>query len=352
MKDKLRIGITVGDLNGVGLEVVLKSLQNPAIFDHFTPIIYGSGKVVSYHKNVLPDVPMQFQNLRSAERPAWDKINVVNCWQETVNLALGQSDSSASRYSIISLNQAVHDVKQGLIDCVVTAPIDKNNMKAAGFKYPGHTEFFGDEFEGDPLMIMAADRIKVAVVTGHIPLSEVANTVSKELIMKRLKAFDKALREDFGIDRPTIAVLGLNPHAGDGSVLGHEEEEVIRPVVIEAKKKGIFAMGPFSADGFFASGNYAKYDGVLAMYHDQGLIPFKVLAEGQGVNFTAGLSVVRTSPDHGTAFDAAGKGIARHHSFLKALFMAKDIFENRNLYSEITSNVMKKTPKLSEDKNA
>lgn len=352
MKDKPRIGITVGDLNGVGLEVVLKSLQNPSVLDHFTPIIYGSGKVVSYHKNVIPEANFQFQNLRSAERPAWDKINIVNCWQDTVSLTLGQSDSGVSRYTIISLKQAVHDLKQGLIDCVVTAPIDKNNMKAAGFEYPGHTEFFGDEFDGEPLMVMASERVRVAVVTGHIPVSEVANTIDKKRIMNRLVAFDRSLREDFGIDRPTIAVLGLNPHAGDNGVLGHEDEEVIRPVVIEAKKKGIFAMGPFSADGFFASGSYGKYDGVLAMYHDQGLIPFKILAEGQGVNFTAGLSVVRTSPDHGTAFDVAGKGIARHHSFLKALFMAKDICENRRQHEDMTSNVMEKTPKPSEENNA
>ncbi len=352
MNNKLRIGITVGDLNGVGLEVVLKALKNPAILNHFIPIIYASGKVVSYHKNILPDTHFQFQNLRSAERPSYDKINIVNCWQDSINLNLGQSDSSISKYAIISLKQAVHDHKQGLIDCIVTAPIDKNNMKAAGFEYPGHTEYFGDEYQGDPLMIMATDKLRVSIVTGHIPLAEVAAAISKAAIEKKLHQFGNALVQDFGIQRPTIAVLGLNPHAGDNGVLGHEEEEVIRPVVIEAKKKGILAMGPFSPDGFFASGNYAKYDGVLAMYHDQGLIPFKTLAEGRGVNVTAGLDLVRTSPDHGTAFNIAGNGDARHHSFLQALYMAKDIYENRDLHKSLISNVLEKTPKPSEGNNA
>ncbi len=352
MKNKLRIGITVGDLNGVGLEVILKALANPTILDHFIPVIYGSGKVVSYHKNILPDAHFQFQNLRSADRPSYDKINIVNCWPDTINLNLGQSDSSIGKYPIISLKQAVHDYKKGLIDCIVTAPIDKHNMKTAGFEHPGHTEFFGAEFDGDPLMVMATDRLRVSIVTSHIPLSEVAASISKEHITRQLGKFDHSLRTDFGIERPTIAVLGLNPHAGDGGLLGHEDDEVIRPVVIEAKKKGILAMGPFSADGFFASGNYTKYDGILAMYHDQGLIPFKILAEGRGVNVTAGLSVVRTSPDHGTAFNIAGKGEARHHSFLQALFMAKDIVQNRAIHDEMNANVMEKTPKPSEGNNA
>ena len=350
MKKKLRIGITIGDLNGVGLEVVLKALSNPIILDHFIPVIYGSGKVVSYHKNVLPNAHLQFDNLRSAERLSHDKINVVNCWQESLNLNLGQSDSSLGKYPIISLAQAVHDHKQGLIDCIVTAPVDKNNLRSAGFEYPGHTEYFGAEYETEPLMVMATDRLRVSIVTGHIPLSQVASTISKELILNRLGLFNQSLRDDFGIERPTIAVLGLNPHAGDNGMLGSEEEKIIRPAVIEAKKKGIMALGPFSADGFFASGTYAKYDGILAMYHDQGLIPFKTLAEGRGVNVTAGLALVRTSPDHGTAFDRAGKGEANHQSFLSALFMAKDIIKNRALVKELTANVMEKTPKPSERK--
>ena len=352
MKNKLRIGITVGDLNGVGLEVVLKSLENPTILDHFVPVIYGSGKVVSYHKNVLPDSHFQFQNLRSAERLSYDKINIVNCWQDTINLNLGQSDNSIAKYPIISLKQAVHDHKQGLIDCIVTAPIDKNNMKAAGFEYPGHTEYFGAEYDAQPIMIMATDRLRVALVTSHVPLSEVASSLSKARIAERLRAFDKALKKDFGIDRPNIAVLGANPHAGDNGMLGHEEDEVIRPVVIEAKKKGIMALGPYSADGFFASGNYTQFDGVLAMYHDQGLIPFKVIADGKGVNVTSGLGLIRTSPDHGTAFNIAGKGEARHHSFLQALFLAKDIYKSRKLYDEDNADVLEKTPKPSEGNNA
>lgn len=349
MKNKIRIGITVGDMNGIGLEVALKALMNPMILHHITPVIYASGKVVSYHKNVLPNADFHFHNLRSADHLHHDKINVVNCWQETVNLNLGQSDNSISKYPIISLNQAVHDHKKGLIDCIVTCPIDKFNMKAAGFEFPGHTEFFGAEYSAEPLMIMATDTLKVSLVTAHIPISEVAAQITTSRIESRLQLFNKALMEDFGISRPTIAVLGLNPHAGDNGALGHEDSEVIRPAVIQAKKNGIVAMGPFSADGFFASGNYTKYDGVLAMYHDQGLIPFKTLARGQGVNVTAGLELIRTSPDHGTAFDLAGQGVANHQSFLHALYMAKDIHESRLLNKEMTSNVMEKTPKPSEE---
>ncbi len=352
MKNKLRIGITIGDLNGVGLEVALKALQNPIILDHFIPIIYGSGKVVSYHKNILEDTNFQFHNLRSADRLSYDKINVVNCWQESINLNIGQSDNSIGKYPIIALNQAVNDHKKGLIDCIVTAPVDKNNLKVAGFEYPGHTEYFGANYDANPLMVMATDQLRVSIVTGHIPLSEVAAEITKDRISERLNKFNTALKEDFGIDRPTIAILGLNPHAGDNGAIGHEENEIIRPAVIEAKKKGIMALGPFSADGFFASGNYSKYDGILAMYHDQGLIPFKTLAQGRGVNVTAGLSLIRTSPDHGTAFDVAGKGIANHQSFLNALFMAKDIYKNRNLNRELTANTIVKTPKPSEGNNA
>ena len=352
MKNKIRIGITIGDLNGVGLEVVLKSLQNPAILSHFIPVIYGSGKVVSYHKNILPQADFQFNNLREADRLSYDKINVVNCWPEAVNLNLGQSDSSLGKYPIIALNQAVIDHKQGRIDVIVTAPVDKNNLQVAGFEYPGHTEFFGAQYEASPLMVMATDRLRVSIVTGHIPLSEVAAAITKDVIKNKLKQFHRSLQEDFGIQRPTIAVLGLNPHAGDGGVLGTEEEEIIRPAVLESKKKGIMALGPYAADGFFASGNYAKFDGILAMYHDQGLIPFKTLAEGRGVNVTAGLQLIRTSPDHGTAFDIAGKGIAKHHSFLNALFMAKDIYYSRQENQELNANVMEKTPKPSEGNNA
>lgn len=352
MKNKLRIGITIGDLNGIGVEVALKALQNPIILDHFVPVIYGSGKVVSYHKNIIPSADFRFHNLRSADRLAFDKINVVNCWQESINLNVGQSDSSIAKYPIIALNQAVHDHKKGLIDCIVTAPVDKNNLKAAGFEYPGHTEFFGAQYGSNPLMIMSSGNLRVSVVTGHLPLAEVASSITKERIDNRLAVFNKALQEDFGIERPTIAVLGLNPHAGDNGTLGSEEQDIIRPAVIESKKKGITAMGPFSADGFFASGNYAKYDGILVMYHDQGLIPFKTLARGRGVNVTSGLELVRTSPDHGTAFDLAGKGTANHESFLNALFTAKDIFNNRSLNRELTANVMEKTPKPSEGNNA
>ncbi len=336
---KIKVGITIGDMNGVGLEVIIKALVNPLILNQCVPIIYGSSKVVSYHKNVTGIEGFQFQNLKSAERPYMDKINVVNCWQDDVNIALGKMSSDGGKFAKISLEQAVNDLENGYIDALVTAPIHKKAMSQAGFDFPGHTDYLTQKFgNNDSLMFMVNDDMRVGLVTDHIPIKDVASKITKELILKKLNLMNESLKKDFGIERPTIAVFGLNPHAGDDGVIGEEDEKVIRPALVEAKKKGIMCFGPFSADGFFGSSQFKKYDGILAMYHDQGLIPFKALSFGNGVNFTAGLTKVRTSPDHGTGFDIAGENKANHMSMQKAIYAAVDIYRSRRDHVEMNAN--------------
>ena len=307
----IRAGITVGDINGIGLEVIIKTLSHPSVTQLCTPVIYGSSKVVSYHKNIVNPGDFTFHNTATADKIYSQKINVVNCWQDTANIALGKESEEGGRFAHIALDRAVGDLKEGHIDLLVTAPINKNSMKMAGFQYPGHTEYLAHEFgvkEG--LMMMVTDRLKVALMTTHMPLSNVPAAITKEKIRSKIDLLINTLQMDFGIMKPVIAVLGLNPHAGESGQIGREEEDIIRPAIIEAKKSGDVIMGPYSADGFFGSMNHTKFDAVLAMYHDQGLIPFKMLHFHDGVNFTAGLPYVRTSPDHGTAFEIAGKNEA------------------------------------------
>ncbi len=343
--DKLKIGITIGDINGVGLEVILKTLDHEKITDICTPVIYGSSKVVSYHKNIV-GTDFHFNNTRGADELYEGKINIVNCWQENVNITLGKPSDLGGKYAYMSLEYATLDLKNGLIDALVTAPINKHAMKLVDFPFPGHTEYLTKELGAEEsLMFMINDGLRIGLVTNHVPIREVAERITRELLLRKLQIMYDSLRIDFGIDRPTIAVLGLNPHAGDQGVIGDEEETLIRPVVIELKKKGQLVMGPFAADGFFGSGQYRKFDGILAMYHDQGLIPFKALSFGEGVNFTAGLAGVRTSPDHGTAFDIAGQNQADPSSFRKALFVALDIARHRKLYAEMHANVLVKKEK-------
>ena len=351
-KAKPIIGITVGDINGIGLEVILKSLNHPRILRLCTPVIYGSSKIVAYHKNIVSLEDLTFFSQRSADRLSRDRVNVVNCWSDTVNITLGKPSEAGGKYAQVSLEAATRDLKAGLIDALVTAPIHKKSMQMAGFGHVGHTEFLTKAFgASDSLMLMVSDTLRVGLVTSHIPLREVAEKVTKEDILKKLRIFSQALKVDFGLERPNIAVLGLNPHAGEEGMLGHEEEKIIRPAVVEAKKeKGMLVFGPFAADGFFGSGQFNKFDGILAMYHDQGLIPFKALTFGSGVNFTAGLSGIRTSPDHGTAFDLAGKNVADSSSFLHAIFMAIDIYRNRKEYNELKKNAVKKI-KTEEEKD-
>ncbi len=339
---KLTIGITCGDINGIGLEVILKALIGEKLGAVKT-VIYGSTKVVAYHKNILTQENINFNNISSADRAEPNRINIINCWQDQVNVQLGKASDMGGKYAAMALERAVEDLRTGQIDALVTAPINKKSMQLAEFGFPGHTEFIQKRLGADEsVMLMVADELRVGLVTNHLPISKVAEQIKKGKILKKIKIMAETLRIDFGIQKPTIAVLGLNPHAGDDGAIGSEEIEIIRPAVEEAKAQGIFANGPFSADAFFGSGQFAKYDGILAMYHDQGLIPFKALSFGSGTNYTAGLSGIRTSPDHGTAFDIAGQGVADDSSFLKAVFLAADLARNRKNYLEMTANPLKK----------
>ena len=335
--EKMKIGITVGDINGIGLEVILKTLSNDAMLKYCTPIIYGSSKVVSYHKNII-ETDFHFQSINSIDQVSTDQVNVMNCWDENVNITLGKLSEEGGKYALYSLQSAVHDLRDGKIDAVVTSPINKEAMRMSGFPHAGHTEYITEQLGGQSLMFLVHDNLRVGLVTNHIPVGDITNQMSKELVISKVKMMDQSLRMDFGCERPTIAVMGLNPHAGDGGVIGDEDDRMIRPAVIECKKNGMLVMGPYSADGFFGSGQYKKFDGILAMYHDQGLIPFKLIAFGNGVNFTAGLGGVRTSPDHGTGFDIAGNNEADPSSFRQALFSAIDISRQRKQFQENHSN--------------
>jgi 4-hydroxythreonine-4-phosphate dehydrogenase len=344
----LKIGITIGDVNGIGPEVIIKALENEKILDYFTPIIYGSSKVMSYHKNIVKDSNIQLNHISDATRASQKKVNVLNCWEESVNITLGKVTEDGGRYAKLAIERAAQDLKAGLIDGLVTAPINKAAMKMAGFHYVGHTEYFESVFGNEGLMLMVSDAVKVGLVTNHIPISEVSSKITKELIIKKVKIFEEALRVDFGVERPTIAILGLNPHAGDGGVIGDQEEKIIKPAIIELKKSGIVATGPYPADGFFGSSLFRKFDGVLAMYHDQGLVALKSLSFGDGVNYTAGLKGVRTSPDHGTAYDIAGLNQADGSSFQKALLFTKDIIANRADYVDSRANALDKKQRPSD----
>lgn len=339
--EKLKVGISIGDINGIGLEVILKTLAYDQIMNNCTPVIYGSTKVVSYHKNIVGS-KLHFQSVKSIDKAQDGKINIINCWNDNANITLGKPSVEGGQFALKSLEAAVNDLKNNQVHAVVTAPIHKHVMSEAGFQFPGHTEYLANELAGESLMLMVSDQLKVGLVTNHLPIQDVAHAITKEKISQKLLVLNESLKMDFGIERPTIAVLGLNPHAGDNGLLGNEEEQMIRPAIIEHKKKGMMVSGPFSADAFFGSGQFTKYDAILAMYHDQGLIPFKTLSFGQGVNFTAGLSAVRTSPDHGTAYDIAGKNQADHLSFMKALFTAVDIARNRREYLDLKENALVK----------
>ncbi len=332
---KLKLGITIGDVNGIGPEIIIKALSDERMLDLFTPIIYGSAKVLAYHKNITDIDSFIFTTISLAEKSRYNKINVLNCWEEHVNIEIGKASVDGGKFAHIALDRAVRDFQANKIDGIVTAPINKQAMKMSGFGFPGHTEFIADKYKSShSLMMLVSDDLKVAVVTNHDPIKNVSELITKELVQKKLNILHKSLIQDFGIDKPVIAVLGLNPHAGDHGSIGTEDEEIIRPVIIEAKKSGMMVMGPYPADGFFGSATHKKVDAVLAMYHDQGLIPFKILSFGRGVNFTAGLPIVRTSPDHGTGFDIAGKNMADPSSLRHAIYRAIDIARTRALYKE------------------
>ncbi len=339
---KFKIGITIGDINGIGPEVILKVLSDERILNIATPVIYGSSKVLSYHKNTIEGgSKIRFQTCNSAEQAGHGKINVLNCWNDSVNISLGKATEESGKSAYTALDKAVNDLKEGKIDALVTAPINKKAMNLAQFPHAGHTEFITEaDDKKESLMLMVNEGLRVGLVSHHIPLKDVPAAITKNNVRNKIKAFHTTLKKDFGIQKPLIAVLGLNPHAGDDGVLGQEEIEVINPVVTELKKKGMMVMGPFPADGFFGSDQYKRYDGILAMYHDQGLVAFKSMSFGAGVNYTAGLSFVRTSPDHGTAYAIAGQDKADIGSFRQALFLAKDICANRKEYDEDHSNTV------------
>ncbi len=339
---KLRVGITHGDINGIGYEVIIKTLSDSRLLETCTPIVYGSPKVAAYHRKALDVELFSFNQIAHAREANSKRVNIINCVDEEIRVELGKSTPEAGEAALLSLQAAVRDLKAGEIDVVVTAPINKENIQSENFKFPGHTEYFASEFASkNYMMLMVSDQLKIGVVTGHIPLQQVSPSLTKEKILSNIRILHKTLMEDFSLHKPRIAVLGLNPHAGDNGVIGMEDQDIVKPAIKQANEEGIIALGPFPADGFFGSGDFRKFDAVLAMYHDQGLIPFKVIAFESGVNFTAGLPVVRTSPGHGTAYDIAGTGVASEDSFRNAIYLAIDVFESRKLYKEMSKNPLK-----------
>lgn len=340
---RIRIGITHGDINGVGYEVILKAFSDPVMLELCTPIVYGSPKVAAYHRKAL-DLATNFSIITSASEAMYNKLNVVNCTDDEVKVEFSKPSVEAGVAALQALEKALEDYKEGLIDVLITAPINKHTIQSDTFNFPGHTEYI-EERVGDgskALMILLKDDFRVALVTGHIPVRDIAATITADLIKDKLSIFNNSLKNDFGIDAPRIAVLALNPHAGDHGLIGKEEEEIIIPAMREMVEKGVQCFGPYPADGFMGAGNYTHFDGVLAMYHDQGLAPFKALAMDEGVNFTAGLPIVRTSPAHGTAYDIAGQGIASEDSFRQAVYVAIDVFRNRCREKSIRMNPLRK----------
>lgn len=327
---KPKIGISIGDLNGIGPEVILKALKDNRINSLITPVIYGQSRVLSFYKKNLGIEDFNYSQVKQKGQFYPKQINVVNCWEDVVEITPGTPSKQSGKAAMLSLKKAVEELKEGLIDGLVTAPIDKSSIHSEEFPFTGHTSYLAQAFNvKESLMILASETTRVGLVTEHVPLKDVASHITREKVEAKLKIFDAALKRDFHISKPKIAVLGLNPHAGDQGLIGDEEEKVLKPIIIDLKNKGKLTFGPFPADGFFGSGQYLKYDGILAMYHDQGLVGFKALNFESGVNVTAGLPVVRTSPDHGTAYNIAGKNQANEHSLIQALFMATDIIKNR-----------------------
>jgi 4-hydroxythreonine-4-phosphate dehydrogenase len=351
MKSKVRVGITHGDINSISYEVILKTLLEPKLYDDCIPIIYGSAKVAAYHRKALNINNLNINAIRTSEEANKQKANLINCTDDELRVELGKSTPQAGQAAYQALQRAVEDLKAGKIDVLVTGPINKTNIQGENFKFPGHTEYLAQQF-GNPevLMLMTNETLRVGVVTGHIPLSEVPAQVTEEKILGKIRILSASLTQDFGIRKPRIAVLGLNPHAGDEGLIGTEEQSRIIPALKRAREADLLAYGPYPADGFFGSGSFKKFDAVLAMYHDQGLIPFKALSYEGGVNYTAGLPIIRTSPAHGTAYDLAGKNEASEESFRKALYEACDIFHNRALHRELTSNPLKHYDVSDQDK--
>lgn len=335
--DKIIVGISVGDINGIGIEVILKTFEDNRMLEFCTPIVFASNRVFSAHKKTLNNTTPIY-GLNSLKNLTNNRVNVLNIWKEDVKIELGKPTKVAGKYALKSLQEALKSLKNNEINLLVTAPINKDNIQSEEFDFSGHTEYLSSEFGGESLMILMTENLRIGLITGHIPLSKVAESITQELIIKKVNIMYKSLKQDFCIQKPKIAVLGLNPHCGDNGIIGTEDDEIVRPAIQKIKETGKLVFGPYATDGFFGSKTYKQFDGVLAMYHDQGLAPFKALSFGEGVNFTAGLPIVRTSPDHGTGYDIAGKNTAKPNSFKKALFTALEIYRNREEFIELTAN--------------
>jgi 4-hydroxythreonine-4-phosphate dehydrogenase len=338
--ENIIVGISIGDLNGIGSEVILKTFEDSRMLELCTPVIFANVKILSFiRKSFESTIPLH--GIDKLEQIVTGKINVLNVWKEGVDLNFGVNDPKVGKYAVKSFVVATKALKEGQVDVLVTAPISKYNIQSEQFNFPGHTDYLDQELEGDALMLMVQDNLRVGLLTDHIPVNEVASHLTEELITRKIETIKQSLTKDFGVVKPKIAVLGLNPHCGDGGVIGKEDDEIIKPVLKKIFDKGTLVFGPFSADGFFGSNQYENYDAIVATYHDQGLIPFKTLSFGKGVNYTAGLNKIRTSPDHGTAYEIAGKNLANFNSFKEALYLAIDIYNSRNDYAEMSQKPLK-----------
>lgn len=337
------IGISIGDLNGIGIELILNTFSDNRLMEFCTPVIFGNNKVLNFYRKLMPELNINYNNIKDLTKANPKQLNIFTVWEEDVDIQPGQMTDTGGLYGVKSLQAAVKALKENTIDALVTAPLHKYAMQSSDFNFTGHTPYLKQVFNADEvLMLMIAENMKVALLTEHVAIGDVAKNITKEQIIKKINLLKASLKKDFGIDRPKIAVLGLNPHAGDEGLVGREEKEIIRPAVAEAKKNDVVVMGPYSADAFFARGSHEKFDAVLAMYHDQGLIPFKSLAIGEGTNFTAGIPAIRTSPDHGTAFDIAGKNMADASSFRAAVFAAIEIYNTRMELADMKKNPLRK----------
>lgn len=342
-ENKPVIGITCGDINGVGPELIIKTFSDNRLLELCTPVIFASNKIINFYKKGIPDYNMNYMSIKDGARINHKQVNIYNCWEEEVNITPGLLNETGGQYAIKSLTIAAQALKEEKLQGLVTAPIHKKNTQSADFNFTGHTPYLKSLFgANDVLMLMVADNMRIALVTEHLPVKEVAQNITKEKIISKLQLLNQSLKRDFGIIKPKIAVLGLNPHAGDEGLIGKEEEEIIKPAIKDAKQKDIFCFGPYSSDAFFARGGHERVDAVLALYHDQGLIPFKSLSFGEGINYTAGIAGIRTSPDHGTAFDIAGKGKADESSFRQAIYTCIDIYNCRNEIKEQYQNPLRK----------
>jgi 4-hydroxythreonine-4-phosphate dehydrogenase len=337
--EKIKLGISIGDFNGIGIEIILKTFSDKRMLDFCTPIIFGSTKLITNYKKDL-NINVPFNGIRQVENAVHGKVNILNLWKDDIELNIGKPTQLSGKLAFESLEAATNELVKGTIDVLVTAPINKDNIQSEEFKFPGHTEYLESKLDGESLMILLTDSIRIGLITGHIPIAKVSEAITPDLIKKKVAILYKTLVEDFAISKPKIAILGLNPHCGDHGVIGNEDDTVIMPTVLEIQNEGKLVYGPYAADSFFGSSNYKNFDAVLAMYHDQGLAPFKTLSFGEGVNFTAGLNRLRTSPDHGTAYEIAGKGIANNNSFKEAVFTAIKVFKTREEYKSLTENTL------------